>query len=278
LRSAAVAQFRAQQRVKWGGDIEMDWIVSLACCYLTARRISHENGDYQRAYEDAIDRGLIDRPSRGTASPGPCVNADDPGFYRATTHEDANPLDRQNELSELDGEEPGASSLLSWQHREQHQLLAYAQARDSNDRQNEQTRASNDAATRAYEELVEIGDFELPLLTELEDWDARDEEDAINQEDGAVQDLDEDSASPEDAPLLPDGMNVDEYVKTHGDIDVSGYINRFKFDPHNPLDAMRLVEQLDASDEFDDERWEGTSKTLDDSIAYDDALDTAAAD
>ena len=264
----------AQQRVKWGGDIEMDWLTGLACCYLTGRRIAHETGDYQRAYEDAIDRGHIDPPSRGTASPAPSVSASHPGFYRPPARNRPDALDEEAWLQETKLGSLGVSSLLSWRHREQRILAEEHVLEDQpDDEQSEETRASEEAAKRAHEELMNIGEFELPLLHELDEWDADDEEPDFDDEDGAVQDLDE---NPEDAPLTPDGLDVDQYVRTHGDVDVSHFISQFKFDPHNPRDAIKLAKELDADEGLDEGplvEAEGESPNGDE---HDAVLDTVA--
>jgi hypothetical protein len=231
----------AEQRVKWGGDVEMDWLTGLACCYLTGRRLAHETGDYQRAYEDAIGHGLVERPSRGTASPSPCVQAEHPGFYSANT----------DDADETRGK-LGISSLRSWHQRTQ-RILAEEQRhehREPDNEPSEEARATEEAVAQTQQELAEIGDFELPLLHELDEWDPADEDDSeIDSEDGAVQDLDED---PENAPLASAGLDVDEYVKTYGDVDATGFLDQFAFDPNNPLDAIKLAKQLDADEGLDD--------------------------
>lgn len=235
----------AHQRVKWGGDIEMDWLTGLACCYLTGRRIAHETGDYQRAYEDAISHGLVEQPRRGTSSPSPCAHAKHPGFYRATTREDAEQTDQQAGRDDL-----GVTSLISWRRRQQ-RIRAEEHApehRQPEDEKSEQQHASDKAAARERRELAEIGEFELPLLADL-DWDPHDEEKDIETDDGSVQDLSD--YEPEDIPLTPDGLDVDEYVKTHADIDVTAYVRQFEFEPKNPLDAIELAKQLGAGDELD---------------------------
>jgi hypothetical protein len=62
---------KAQRRIKWGGDIDMEWVVSLACLFMTGRRLVHEMGLYTAAYEEAIAEGLLRRPPWGTDSPWP---------------------------------------------------------------------------------------------------------------------------------------------------------------------------------------------------------------
>jgi len=62
---------KAQRRMKWGGDLEMEWVLALACLFMTGRRLAHETGLYTLAYEQAIAKGMLDRPSWGTDSPWP---------------------------------------------------------------------------------------------------------------------------------------------------------------------------------------------------------------
>jgi hypothetical protein len=62
---------KAQRRMKWGGDLEMEWVLALACLFMTGRRLAHETGLYALAYEQAIGEGLLPRPSWGTESPWP---------------------------------------------------------------------------------------------------------------------------------------------------------------------------------------------------------------
>lgn len=62
---------KAQRRMKWGGDIDMEWVVSLACLFMTGRRLVHEMGLYTKAYEEAIGKGLLRRPPWGTDTPWP---------------------------------------------------------------------------------------------------------------------------------------------------------------------------------------------------------------
>jgi hypothetical protein len=62
---------KAQRRMKWGGDLEMEWVLALACLFMTGRRLAHETGLYTLAYEQAIAAGLLKRPKWGTESPWP---------------------------------------------------------------------------------------------------------------------------------------------------------------------------------------------------------------
>jgi hypothetical protein len=233
------------------------------------RRLAHETGDYQRAYEDAIQHGLIERPRRGTASPAPCAHAQHPGFYRPTIGEDAS--DGPTETGDL-----GVSSLISWRRRQQriHAEEHAREHRQPEDKKNEQQRASDEAARRERQELIEIGEFELPLLGDL-DWDPHDEEKDIETDDGTIQDLSE--YEPEDIPLTPNGLDVDEYVKTHSDIDATGFLDQFAFDPNNPLDAIKLAKQLDADEGLDDGELLADGRDGDDGdrAERDDALDDA---
>jgi len=142
------------------------------------------------------------------------------------------------------------SSLISWRRRQQriHAEEHAPEHRQPDDEKSEQQRTFDKVAARERQELAEIGEFELPLLADL-DWDPHDEEKDIETDDGSVQDLGE--YEPEDIPLAPDGLDVDEYVKTHADIDVTGYVRQFEFGTNNPLDAIELAKQLGAGDELD---------------------------
>ena len=62
---------KAQRRMKWGGDLDMEWVVSLGCLFMTGRRLVHEMGLYTATYEEAIAEGLLPRPPWGTDSPWP---------------------------------------------------------------------------------------------------------------------------------------------------------------------------------------------------------------
>jgi hypothetical protein len=59
------------QRPRWAGDLEMDWLVSAALTFLTARRVAHETGEYQRTKQEAVDLGLWQQPVASNPSPGP---------------------------------------------------------------------------------------------------------------------------------------------------------------------------------------------------------------
>ena len=142
------------------------------------------------------------------------------------------------------------SSLISWRRRQQriHAEEHAPEHRQPEDVKGEQQRTFDKVAARERQELAEIGEFELPLLQDIA-WDPHDEENEIETDNGTVQDLSE--YEPEDIPLTPNGLDVDEYVKTHADIDAAEYLRQFKFEPNNPLDAIELAKQLGAGDELD---------------------------
>jgi hypothetical protein len=62
---------RAQERPRWACDIGMDWLLSLGLVFQTARRLVHENGLYQRAFDEAQGLGLLRQPSEQQPAPGP---------------------------------------------------------------------------------------------------------------------------------------------------------------------------------------------------------------
>jgi hypothetical protein len=141
------------------------WLTGVACCYLTGRRIAHETGDYQRAYEDAIERGHIDRPSRGTASPAPSVSASHHGFYRPTAGSGSpDTLDEHSWLQETKLGELGASSLLSWRCRSQRILAEehVSEHQQQEEKQSKQTQASEEAAKRAIPAAIKAEAPEPP--------------------------------------------------------------------------------------------------------------------
>jgi hypothetical protein len=46
--------------MRWGGDLEMRWLCSVTLLLHTARRLSHQNGLYKAAVEEARELGLVD--------------------------------------------------------------------------------------------------------------------------------------------------------------------------------------------------------------------------
>ena len=247
----------AHQKVKWGGDLEMEWLVAIACCFLTARRLAHESGDYQRAYEDGIDRGLYRRPKsvRGTQSPKPCrTDAVEPGYYRpraadgtVDAAEDRQWVDQHARVAPV----IGACSLLSFR---KYELVMAVQAEGGPPAEDgdEYGTVDDDESVPAMlarlalgpgvymaqesqrivawdgSELEEFGDFEPPLLMDRE-WDA-DEVSPVQAEEPPIG-----NASSEDQ-LVRGDLDIDDYVKKHfADVDVEDLLSRYNFAPEKPV-------------------------------------------
>jgi len=58
-------------RPRWADDVEMDWLVSTALTFQTGRRLIHETGLYETAYEELDQLGLLQTPSVANPAPGP---------------------------------------------------------------------------------------------------------------------------------------------------------------------------------------------------------------
>jgi hypothetical protein len=242
----------AHQKVKWGGDLEMEWLLAIACCFLTARRLAHENGDYQRAYE-GIRCGLYRRPrsKRGTRSPKPCrTDAVDAGHYRppcipgsADAGEEQAWLDEHARLAPV----LGACSIVSF-HRYEEAMAVQADGGPPSEDGDEYGTVDDEESVPAMlarlalgpgvygaregqriaawdgTELEEFGDFELSMRDERE-WDA-DEVSAEAAEEpapGAANHASEE-------PLVRGDLSVEAYVKKYfAQVDVEDLVTSFDF-------------------------------------------------
>lgn len=61
----------AVDRPRWADDVEMDWLVSTAIVFQTARRLIHETGLYEKAFGEVDQLGLLETPSLDVPAPGP---------------------------------------------------------------------------------------------------------------------------------------------------------------------------------------------------------------
>jgi hypothetical protein len=200
-------------RIKWGGDIEMEWVLSLCCAFFTARHIAHETGGYEAAYEDAIARGLLRAPRRGTRTPLEAV-AKDLAFPR------------------MDAQEPGLIQLLSWQRHLEEQALA----------------AEHDVSISLRQRIEDIGEFDVdPELDPYGHLYATANPTQDNRElRGELH-----TVLDPDAPLLADDLDEEEYLKAYGDVDLSAELEAFDFEPDAKSLAIDLAENLGVGTAFE---------------------------
>jgi hypothetical protein len=62
---------RQQQRARKATDKRVDWLLSVGLTYLTARRLTHERGDYKAFYEECETLGYLEPATPEAPAPGP---------------------------------------------------------------------------------------------------------------------------------------------------------------------------------------------------------------
>jgi hypothetical protein len=60
-----------QERPRWAGDDQMEWLLWLGSMSLTARRVVHDNGLYESVLAEATTLGLLTQATAERPAPGP---------------------------------------------------------------------------------------------------------------------------------------------------------------------------------------------------------------
>lgn len=325
---------KAQRRMKWGGDLEMEWVLALACLFMTGRRLAHETGLYTLAYEQAIGDGLLPRPRHGTDSPWPAdptegeaehgqtlpqagVGRPGPsgrrtrglthGGVRGTVRVPRRKRGRPRTVRRASVDAAGLQLLLddsvvaepvSWrgyvrrrkapdEAAETEQRAAEEAGRDHGQRPPEGQAFVDETARRA---MLDVGDFEFELLTDMQDiLDSHRENEKVAESDwedfatpmiaddavitvsdsGVNDDPAPGSRPPRtERPLEPEKLSEKAYVERYRDVDVDKLIAQFglsvkkNFGIDNNYIAVRQIDDLGLTENLNNPRLDDEDEVL----------------